>query len=589
MPILDPHSFADAGQPQTRHLTLRLTVDFTRKVLAGEAVLRLDRDTGGPLDLDTRSLTMRSVRSGGRDVAFTLHEETPILGQRLSLTVPAGESELTIAYETSPESSALQWLSPEQTEGKKQPFLFSQCQAIHARALAPLQDTPRRRITYSAELTIPAALSAVMSAGPAVSVRSDTETKTLAFEMPQPIAPYLLALAVGDLEARDLSPRSRVYAEPATVDAAAQEFSEAEALIEAAEKLFGPYDWDRFDMLVLPPSFPYGGMENPRITFLTPTLLAGDRSLVAVVAHELAHSWTGNLITNATAEHFWLNEGFTVWAERRIVEAVWGEDAVLLAWANGAKALEGALARFGKDSPLTKLKTDLVGVDPDDAISQIPYEKGARLLVLMERFVGRERWDLFVREYMARFRFSSITSYQFLAFVEEQLPGTPFAVRAEEWLYSPGLPDNAPAFPSAALDAITSLAQGFAGGARPTAEAVAKWTPGELVLYLQNLPRMLDGESCAWLDANLGLMGRGNHEVLVEWLGIAAGSDYEPAFSRIREVLERVGRVKYLRPLYSALGKHPRTQILAKEIYAAASPGYHGLSRRVVEQVIAGY
>ncbi|MBL8111772.1 MAG: M1 family metallopeptidase [Acidobacteria bacterium] len=589
MPILDPHSFADAEQPQTRHLTLRLTVDFTRRVLAGEAVLRLDRDSGGPLDLDTRSLTIRSVRCGGREVAFTLHEETPILGQKLSLNVPAGESEVTIAYETSPDSSALQWLSPEQTAGKRQPFLFSQCQAIHARALAPLQDTPRRRITYDAELTIPAALTAVMSAGPAAPVGAHTETKVLAFHMPQPIAPYLLALAVGDLEARDLSPRSRVYAEPATVDAAASEFSEVEAILEAAEKLFGPYDWDRFDMLVLPPSFPYGGMENPRITFLTPTLLAGDRSLVAVVAHELAHSWTGNLITNATAEHFWLNEGFTVWAERRIVEAVWGQDAVLLAWANGAKALEGSLSRYGKDSPLTKLKTDLVGVDPDDAISQIPYEKGARLLVLMERFVGRERWDRFVREYMDRFRFSSITSYQFLAFLEEKLPGTPFAVRAEEWLYTAGLPDNAPAFPSAALDAITSLASGFTAGERPAAEVVARWSPGEMVLYLQNLPRVLSSEDCAWLDANLALTGRGNHEILVEWLTVAAGSDYEPAFPRIREVLLGVGRVKYLRPLYSALGRHPRTQALARDCYAAARPGYHGLSRRVVEQVIAGY
>jgi len=407
--------------------------------------------------------------------------------------------------------------------------------------------------------------------------------------MPQPIPTYLIALAVGDLVGRDLSNRSTVFAEPATVDAAAWEFAGIEDTIRTAERLFGPYEWERYNMLVLPPSFPYGGMENPRLTFLTPTLLAGDRSLVDVVAHELAHSWTGNLVTNATMEHFWLNEGFTVWAERRITEALHGEKAAVLGWAIGEVALAAALARFGEGSPFTKLRTHLDGIDPDDAFSQVPYEKGSRLLALIERTVGREKFDRFVRDYIATFRFTSITSDTFLAFLDDRLPGAREAVQAEKWLDEPGLPANTPVFRSAALDEITALAAGFAAGARPAPAVLAAWSPSEIVVYLQRLPRELDHAACAWLDATFGLTGRGNYEILVEWLTIAAGSDYAPVFSRIREVLTHVGRMKYLRPLYGALGKHLRTRALAREVFAAAAPGYHSLSRRVAETVMEGW
>jgi hypothetical protein len=330
-------------------------------------------------------------------------------------------------------------------------------------------------------------------------------------------------------------------------------------------------------------------MENPRMTFLTPTLLAGDRSLVDVVAHELAHSWTGNLVTNADMDHFWLNEGLTVWAERRILEALHGEAEGVLAWAIGQNALDSSLERFGADSPLTLLRTNLKGVDPDDAFSSIPYEKGSRLVALLERTVGRERFDRFMRDYMAHFHFTSITSEEFLAFLEEKLPGLPAQVRADEWLYAPGMPKNAPVFRSPALEALTSLAEGWAGGRRPSPGQVKNWTPSQMLVYLQHLPRELDAASCAWLDEHLALSGRGNYELLVEWLTVAAGSDYAPAFPRMREVLTRVGRMKYLRPLYTALGKHPRTRALARDIYTAAGPLYHSLSRRVVESVMAKY
>ncbi len=591
MARLDPHSYVDSDQRPPRHLRLDLAVDFDTRRLTGEAVLVLAEGHRGPLDLDTKGLSLHDARTEtGAPVPFVLEPEEAVLGRRLRLMAPAGAREVRLRYETSPQAPGLQWLTPAQTAGGQEPFLFSQCQPIHARTLAPVPDSARVRLTYEAAITVPEALTAVMSAGPAGARPGPRPyTRTFLFAMPQPIPSYLLALAVGRLETRDLSSRSRVWAEPETIEAAAHEFAGTEDLIGKAEGLFGPYEWERYDMLVLPPSFPYGGMENPRMTFLTPTLLAGDRSLVDVVVHELAHSWTGNLVTNATMDHFWLNEGFTVWAERRILEALHGEDVAALSWAIGEAALRSSLERFGVDSPLTRLRTDLAGLDPDDAFSSIPYEKGSRLVALLERAVGRLRWDGFMRDYVRRFRFTSITTEEFLAFLDEKLPGAGAAVSVSRWLYEPGIPDNAPTFRSTSLGSLTALAEGWPQGRRPSPAVAARWTPSELLVYLQHLPRQLPSESCRWLDETLRLNRRGNYEILVEWLTIAGGSDYEPAFARLREVLAGVGRMKYLRPLYLALGRHPRTRALGREVYREAAPRYHSLSRRVAASLIEKY
>ncbi len=588
MPCPDPHSYFDDAQPLTERWELKLAADFGRKILEGTITLRFARPGQGPLDLDTRGLEIRGVTaSSGAPVPFALQAEEPILGSRLRLELPPGTAAVTVAYATRPDSSALQWLDPAQTEGKLHPFLFSQCQAIHARALAPCQDSPGARVAYTAEITVPGSLAAVMSAGPEGDSHHADGTRTFRFRMPQPIPPYLLALAVGRLESRDLSPRARVWAEPETVEQAAWEFAEVETFIRKAEGLFGPYDWDRYDMLVLPPSFPYGGMENPRMTFLTPTLLAGDRSLVDVVAHELAHSWTGNLVTNASAEHFWLNEGWTVWAERRILQALHGDEVAALGWALGQKALDDSLARFANEPQLTVLRTQLKGIDPDDAFSSIPYEKGARFIRALELAAGPEAFAAFLQEYMDVHRFRAITTEQFCQFVEAQLPGVLRKVEADVWLHLPGMPKNAPVFRSGKLDALTALGAAWSEGKRP--DPASAWSPTELLIYLQNVPRPLPETDCAELDRSLALMDRGNYEILVEWLCIAAASGYAPAFPRIREVLIRVGRMKYLRPLYKALGATPATRDLARAIFAEASPGYHALSRRVVQGVIDGY
>jgi leukotriene-A4 hydrolase len=591
MTRIDPHSHYDTTQPCARHLRLKWLVDFDHHQIRGSVTIELEKASDGHFDLDTKAIDIHSIATqDGSDIAYSLGKEDPILGRRLRLELPDGTTSVMIHYTTSPEAIAMQWFEPEMTLGRRHPFVYSQCQAIHARSIIPCQDTPRVRVSYSAAVTVPEKLSVVMSAGPSGDSQGEAAgVRTFLFEMPQPIPPYLLAIAAGDLQSRDLSARARVWAEPEMVERAAYEFAEVEQMIDTAEKLFGPYEWERYDMLVLPPAFPYGGMENPRMTFLTPTVIAGDRSLVDVIAHELAHSWTGNLVTNASMDHFWLNEGFTTWAERRILEALHGEEASALRWAIGQKALDESVARFGIDSPLTKLRTDLRGVDPDDAFSSIPYEKGARFVTAIERHVGREQFGRFIQKYIETFRFTSITSEEFLVFLDQELPGIAEAVDAGAWLNETGLPANAPIFESEKLNELTSAAESFVGGKRPSAQQIQSWDSSELLVFLQHLPRELDRESLAWLDESFRLTRRSNYEILVEWLTITAASDYEPVFPRIREVLMEVGRMKYLRPLYSALGRHPRTQALAREIYAQGKALYHSLSRRVIESVMEKY
>ncbi len=587
----DPHSYYDTSQPRARHLHLNWFIDFERRQIIGSVTLRLEKPSCGRFDLDTKAIAIRSAYAqDGEDIGCDLGGEDPILGQRLRLDLPEDTTGVTIEYATSPEAIALQWFEPGMTLGKRSPFLYSQCQAIHARTIVPCQDTPRVRVSYNAAVTVPEMLTAVMAAGPAGACpHKGPGTRTFLFEMPQPIPPYLLAIAAGDLQGRDLSPRARVWAEPEMVDRAAYEFGEVEQMIVTAERLFGPYEWHRYDMLILPPAFPYGGMENPRMTFLTPTVIAGDRSLVDVIAHELAHSWTGNLVTNADMEHFWLNEGFTTWAERRILDALHGEEASALRWALGQRQLEESIARFGAGSPLTKLRTDLRGIDPDDAFSSIPYEKGARFVAAVERQAGRERFDRFMRKYIKTFRFTSITSEEFMAFLDEELPGTAAAVNGNAWLYETGMPSNAPVFKSMRLEELIAAAKALAAGAYPALREIESWNPVELLVFLQHLPRQLDPESLGRLDRDLGLTQRRNYEILVEWLTIAAGSDYEPVFGRVRSVLLEIGRMKFLRPLYTALGNYARTRSLAREIYERGKANYHVLSRRVIESVMEKY
>ena len=585
MARLDPHSYTDSSQPQTRTLRWRARVDFERHVLDAEATLVFHQPGGGALDLDTRGLDVHAVTdAAGAPLAFALDAPDPVLGARLRVTLPEGSPSITVRYRTSPEATALQWLSPAQTAGKREPFLFSQCQAIHARSVVPLQDTPRVRITYEAELTVPAALRALMAAA-FVKRELQGATAVESWTMPQPIAPYLFAFAVGDVTSRDVGPRSRVWAEGSVVAAAQWEFADIDAHLVVGEKLFGPYDWDRFDVLVMPPSFPYGGMENPRLTFVTPTLLAGDRSQVRVVAHELAHSWTGNLITNADAEHFWLNEGWTRYAELRIVEATEGDDAGALHAALGRRGLDRAVERFFKEGrpELTRLRTHLAGIDPDDAFSEVPYDKGCLFLLALEAHVGRPRFEVFIREYIARFRFGAITTEDFLGFTEERLPGALAAVDAPAWIDGHGVPANAPVSRSTLLDAIESL-----GGTVPDVEVGSKWSPTEWQLYLDSVPHPVSYDTAKLLDTRFDLTRKTNYEVLCAWLLVALDARYDAVLPRAEALLGEVGRMKFLKPVYRALMSRPDTVAVARRAFERNAASYHPIARMVITPLVSG-
>lgn len=587
MARLDPHSHHDSTQPEVESFDWRVRVDFERRVLEGEVRLALAaspaRRQGGALDLDTRELQIDSVQSGaGAPLPFELGRPDAVLGTRLRVMLPGDTEGVVIRYRTSDQASALGWLLPAQTASKRYPYLFSQCQAIHARSIVPLQDTPRRRVTFRAALDVPGELMSLMAARFIERVPGASGRAVDHWEMPQPIPPYLLALAVGGLVSRELSPRVRVWAEPSVIDAAAREFDGVEPMIEAAERLFGPYDWERFDLLVMPPSFPYGGMENPRLTFLTPTLIAGDRSLVNVVAHELSHSWTGNLVSNASAEHFWLNEGFTVYAERRIIEATHGRDEAELQAAVGRKELLRVLDELALHPGLTRLRGHLDGIDPDHAFSIVPYEKGYLLLRAIEENEGRARWDQFLASYMRAFRFRSLTTEEWLEFLERELPGAAERAGASAYLHAPGLPASAPVPHSARLERVLALPPGV-----PELGEGARLTPVEWRLYLDHMPRPSPPEACAELEARFALSHSRNAEVLSGWLELALESDYAPAVPRALEFLGEVGRMKYLKPLYKALLAQPGARSAVEQAYQTHRDGYHPIARHVVESLFA--
>jgi aminopeptidase N len=588
MALLDPHSYADDAQPVTKEIELDLGFNFRDRTLSGSVTLHLDRPAEGCLDLDSRGFTILACTDRrGSACNYEVGPNDPIKGQRLRIAL--FDQIAVIGFVTNPEATALQWLEPGQTAGGRLPYVYTQCQPTHARSIFPCQDTPRVRVRYKAKLNVPSDLRAVMAARHVGRQDLEDGRAVERFEMDQPIPPYLFAFAVGDLAHREIAPRSRVYAEPLVVDAAAHEFAEVDRMISRAEALFGPYDWERFDVLVMPPSFPYGGMENPRLTFVTPTLLAGDRSLVGVVAHELAHSWTGNLVTNASMNDFWLNEGFTTYAERRIIEALDGESRLSLEFALGRKGLESDLVRFRDRPHVTRLRNDLTGIDPDEVFSRVPYEKGYLFLLRIEQEVGRPAFDRFLKSYIAQFRFQSITTDDFLRHLRSELPAATQKIDLAAWLDQPGLPDDAPIAHSERLDQVEALVATFQRDGRLlSATEAASFGPLEWQVYLAGLPRRLDGAVCTEIDRRFDLSSSKNAEIRTQWLTIAAASDHEPAFSAIEQTLTGVGRLKYLRPLYiGLLGGSPRTRALAQAIFQKARPAYHPMSRAMVEALLA--
>ena len=583
------------------HVALDLRVEFASRRLVGRATLTLDRAAHARhLVLDTRDLDVQRVSdSGGAPLGFAVGPHDPVLGAPLTIELAGNTDRLTIEYATRPEAAALQWLSPGQTAGRRHPFLFSQGQAILTRTWIPTQDSPAVRQTYSARVLVPRGLRAVMSAE-ALSGEGVPADGELAFEfrLDKPVPPYLIALAVGDIAFQPLGPRCGVYAEPATIDAAAFEFADLERMIDAAESLLGPYLWGRYDVLVLPPAFPFGGMENPLVTFATPTILAGDRSLVSLVAHELAHSWSGNLVTNASWRDFWLNEGFTTYVERRIMEALYGRAHADMLAVLARQELHDEIGRLGgPGSPDTVLHVDLTGRDPDEGATRIPYEKGAALLTMLEHAFGRERFDRFLRAYFDHFAFQSIDTATFLAYLRRHLlaesaTGAGSSRRVDEatlaaWIFAPGLPDTAVEPHSTLLDAVGAEARRFAGGTPAANLQTRDWTTQEWLHFLASLPARLSDEQMVDLDDTFALSTRRNSEVLFGWLRIAIAHRYEPAMPAVERFLTWQGRRKFLRPLYEDLMATDWGAAAARRIYTKARPGYHAVATSVLDAIVA--
>ncbi|XP_030548918.1 leucine aminopeptidase [Rhodamnia argentea] len=609
MAPVDPHSFTDSAHPLTTHIHLSLYFDFPSSTIHSTALLSLSSPHSGPLFLDTRSLNVLSVLDPQtrNPLPYSLSEPDPIKGQNLVVSL-SNHSSVLVVSSTTPASSALQWLNPPQTFNKTFPFVYTQCQSIHARAVFPCQDTPAARICYSARINIPRQLSAVMSARhvdrrppaagegaalPCGDALWCAEGRVVEeFVMEQPIPPYLFAFAVGELGFRDVGPRTRVYSEasPAVLDAAAAEFAGTEDMIRQGERLFGDYEWERFDLLVLPPSFPYGGMENPRMVFLTPTVIKGDASGAQVVAHELAHSWTGNLITNKTNEHFWLNEGFTTFAERRIVEVVQGEERAALNIGIGWRGLNEEMERFSDNMEFTKLKTKQEGVDPDDVYSRVPYEKGFQFLWRIEREVGRPVFDEFLKKYIATFKFKSIDTETFLDFLKTNIPGIEKKIDLVLWTEGTGIPPDAFEPISNIYTKIVTLANEFKAGRMPGEDEVADWQGQEWELYLENLPKSVEASQILALDARYRLSESKDYEVKVAFLQLAISSRCSQYHGEVEKTLKEVGRMKYLRPLYTALVQgngRQEDKIFAKRVFAEARDCYHPIAQGVVESIFS--
>jgi leukotriene-A4 hydrolase len=586
----DVHSYAEPGLAVVRHVSLDLTVDFAGKALEGTATLTVERKKGDTLALDTRDLTIRKVEVGAdpktfRDTKWTLHPADPILGAKLEVTVPEGTKYVRITYKTSPGASALQWLDPSLTADKNHPFLFSQSEAIHARSWIPLQDSPGVRVTYDAKIRVPDGLVAVMSAD---RLPHGDNPSVFPFEMTQAIPPYLIALAVGDLAFRPIGPRTGVFAEPSVVEKAAWEFAETETMVEAVEKRFGPYRWGRYDILVLPASFPYGGMENPKLTFATPTVIAGDRSLVSLIAHELAHSWSGNLVTNATWRDFWLNEGFTTYLERRIIEDLHGKPQANIEAVLGLEELKDTLKTL--KAPDQVLHIDLAGRDPDDGMNQVPYEKGALFLATLEKAFGREAFDRFLKAYFERHAFTSITTADLITDLGTDLfPTNPQAagrIELASWLESPGLTVSYTDPVSTRLSAVDATAKSFLSGLQARNLDTSKWSTQEWLRFLHDMPATLSPEQMADLDSTFGLTKRGNAEIAEQWLLIAIRNGYEPANARLEEFLTTIGRRKFVLPLFKELVKAKDGKERARAIYAKARPNYHPITVESVDKVV---
>ena len=590
----DPNSYAQPDQVVVTHLDLDLRIDFPHKQLDGVATLKLDwKNPQAPtLVLDTRDLRIASidaVDSDGRTRAlkYALSPADRELGSKLTIETPRHPAQVRITYITSPDASGLQWLPPAQTADKQAPFMFSQSESIHARSWVPLQDSPAIRFTYDAHVSAPKDIRVVMSALNDARHPLDGDFK---FDQPHPIPSYLLAIAAGDIAVKKTGPRSAVYAEPSVADKAAREFADTEKMIATAESLYGPYRWGRYDLLVLPPSFPYGGMENPNMTFATPTIIVGDKSLVSVISHELAHSWSGNLVTAATWRDIWLNEGFTTYVQGRITEALYGKRQATEEDLLAIRALQKGIGAMSANAQ--RLAPDPKGLGGDDSLSDVAYSKGSWFLRTLEQRYGRKDFDDWLKGYFDHHAWHSITTEQMLADLKPNLidkyPGKMSWDEVKDWVYGTGIPKDAPIPDSPQFDAIDRERTAFLAGTLPAAKLNAKgWNTQEWMYFLDRLPDAPTLAQVQAIDAAWHLTGTHNAEIGMRWYVHAIAAGDKAVWPAAAEHMTRIGRLYLTLPVYGAFAKTPAGLAWAEQVYAKAKDGYHPLTQQAVERLFA--
>jgi leukotriene A-4 hydrolase/aminopeptidase len=584
--VKDNHSFANVEKVFASHLFLDIEINFDKKVVSGTATYDIVNNGADTMVFDSKYLEISKVSVDGADVGFTLGTEDELLGTAIKVPVKKESKSVAITYATNEKCEALQWLEPAQTAGKKQPYLFTQGEAILTRTWIPIQDTPGNRITYKAKVKAPKEIMVVMSA---TNPTEKNAEGVYQFEMNNPIPSYLIALAAGDLVFKPLGDRTGVYTEPSMLDKCANELVDTEKMLVAAEKLYGPYKWERYDIIVLPPSFPFGGMENPRLTFATPTIIAGDRSLTSLIAHEMAHSWSGNLVTNATWNDFWLNEGFTVYFERRIMEELYGKEfADMLAQLGYQDLLDEVDGLAGAPDD-TKLKLDLSDRNPDDAMSEIAYEKGAFYLRMLEETAGREKFDVFLKSYFETHQFQPMTTEIFLSYLDSALlkPNN-LTVNSDEWIHGQGIPKNITVVSSKKFKAVDGEIQKWTSGTKAAQLSTKDWSTHEWMHFLKNIPQTLSKDQIKDLDNAFHFTNSGNSEILCLWFQITITSGYKEANPQIEKFLTSVGRRKFLTPLYKALVQTEEGKAFAAKVYQKARPGYHFVSTSTIDRIV-GY
>ncbi|MBA3666690.1 MAG: M1 family metallopeptidase [Sphingomonas sp.] len=590
---VDIHSYAKPLIARITHVALDLGVDFRTKRIGGTATLDVQaKPDAREIILDDRGLEIESITDpAGKALPYAVGAVDPNLGAPLTIQLGAARK-ILIRYKSAADSDALQWLTPAQTAGKKQPFLFSQGESIANRSWIPTQDSPGVRQSWEAKIRVDQPLTAVMSAPRAADPATKGNSRIFSFRMDHPVAPYLIAIGVGDLKFRLLGPRTGVWAEPATVDKAAAELADTEKMVDAAEALYGPYQWGRYDMLVLPPSFPFGGMENPTLTFLTPTFIAGDKSLTSLIAHELAHSWSGNLATNATWSDFWLNEGMTTYATSRIVEAVYGPKVAQQQIALGQDAMNEAIKEHGGPTGAdTQLRLNLKGRHPDDATTDIAYEKGAAFLRTIEASVGRDRFDTWLKGWFSRHMFQPVTSSIFLADIRQHLIKGDKTLEArlqlDRWVYRPSIPDNLAAADPQAFAAADAAVAAFKQRTMPT--DWAGWTTDERLRFLNRIDRKQPADRLAALDKSFNLSRSGNSELRFAFLSLAVENRFDPAIPALEEFVTIQGRRRFVKPLLETMAKDGAWgRPIAVRIYAKTRPLYHPVTVRDIDKLGIG-